>query len=206
MRNRDVHVGLAQAIRIAAALQGSEKGASGGVATLDENGKLSESQIPESLLGGWSYQTTFNADTGIDGRGGELPEPAASNKGWYWVCDTGGTYTPPGGTAPMSVNVGDWLVSDGTSYGKINNTVIDLAARQLAAQASADALQALEYALQLSQQATGPQGEQGEPGPQGDTAPIIHIQQFLVGLNRSNSRYTAVFFSIKIRLLRLFSM
>lgn len=53
---------------------------------------------------------------------------------------------------------------------------------------------------------TGATGVAGRIGPTGSTAPFIYTQHLLIGFDKVFSHYIAAFFSIKIRLLRLFSM
>jgi hypothetical protein len=50
--------------------------------------------------------------------GATLPAAAAGNDSTFVLVTTAGTFTPPGG-ASTSFNVGDWVLSNGTSWQKI---------------------------------------------------------------------------------------
>jgi hypothetical protein len=47
--------------------------------------------------------------------GAALPSASIPNTDFFVVCDSAGTYTPPGGT-PYLVNKGDWFYSDGVNW------------------------------------------------------------------------------------------
>jgi len=89
----------------------SEKGQADGYVPLDANVKISETYLPESVLGGLSYQGTWNANTNTP----TLPT-ASTVKGHYYVVNTDGTYLG------ITYNVGDWVISNGTSWEKVDNT------------------------------------------------------------------------------------
>jgi hypothetical protein len=89
----------------------SEKGQADGYVPLDGNVKISETYLPESVLGGLSYQGTWNANTNTP----TLPTPSTV-KGHYYVVTTDGTYLG------ITYNVGDWVISNGTSWEKVDNT------------------------------------------------------------------------------------
>jgi hypothetical protein len=89
----------------------SQKGVANGVATLDVSSKIPLSQIPESLLGAVNYQGTYNAATNTPA----LPVAAASNKGWYYVVSVAGT------SQGLTLNPGDWVISNGSAWGKVDN-------------------------------------------------------------------------------------
>lgn len=93
----------------------TEKGATNGVATLDGSGKLTSSQIPDSLLGSLSYKGTWNASTNTP----TIPAAAAGNKGYYYVVNVAGSSSVSGIT---DWKIGDWIVSNGTAWEKIDNT------------------------------------------------------------------------------------
>lgn len=82
-----------------------------GVASLDGNGWVPMSQLPPGIIGGLQYQGTYDAATNTPA----LPTPAPENKGYYWVVSVAGTQQG------MDLRVGDWVVSNGTSYDKIDN-------------------------------------------------------------------------------------
>lgn len=104
-------------------------------ATLDENGKLAANQIPEQLLGKVAYKGTFDPTTGLDADGNALPAPAKANLGWYWIASAHGTYTMPGNTAATDFTIGDWAISNGTSYSEVDNSTADPVARAAAQEA-----------------------------------------------------------------------
>lgn len=84
-------------------------------ATLDSNGKIPLTQIPDSLIGSLQYQTTWNADLNLPA----IPTASASNRGWYFVVGTAGE------TIVDSIsnwNLGDWIISNGEAWQKIDNT------------------------------------------------------------------------------------
>ena len=81
----------------------NKKGVANGVASLDSNGKVPTSQLPDSVVGSMEYKGTFNATSGSTISGLE--------KGWYYICSTAGTKNPDGTTGPSDeYSVGDWAV------------------------------------------------------------------------------------------------
>lgn len=119
-KNRANHTGT-QAINtiegLEAALDGkistSEKGASNGVATLDINSKVPMSQVPDALIGSVNYQGNWDPATNTP----TLPAtPAASTRGHYYIASTTGTFNG------VEYNNGDWIISNGTVWGKVDNT------------------------------------------------------------------------------------
>lgn len=86
-------------------------GQPGGVASLDSNGWVPMSQLPPGIIGGLSYQGTYDAATNTP----PLPTPAPANKGFYWVVSVDGTFQG------LQLRVGDWIVSNGIGYDKIDN-------------------------------------------------------------------------------------
>lgn len=79
-----------------------EKGIANGIATLDTNGKVVLTQIPDSVLGQLEYMGTWDLTT----------FPTATQKGQYWIASVNGNgYT-----------VGDWAVWNGTAFDKVDNT------------------------------------------------------------------------------------
>lgn len=89
----------------------SEKGQANGYAPLDGSAKVPIANLPDSVVGQVEYQGTWNAST-------DTPTlPAASGvKGHYYVVSTGGTYET------ITYAVGDWVISNGTSWEKVDNT------------------------------------------------------------------------------------
>lgn len=80
----------------------TEKGSTNGVATLDANGKVTLTQIPDSVLGQLEYQGVWDFTT----------LPTAAQKGQYWVASVSGN----------GYVVGDWAVWNGVSLDKVDNT------------------------------------------------------------------------------------
>lgn len=148
--NAAVHLTTEQAAKIDSAVQSDKLGAANGAATLDANGKLAVNQIPEQLLGKVAYKGTFDPTTGLDDSGNELPAPAKANLGWYWIASADGKYTPPGSTEQIDFTVGDWVISNGTKYGEVDNSTADPVARQSAAtaQTAAESAQTTATAAQ----------------------------------------------------------
>ncbi|OBQ91418.1 hypothetical protein [Mesorhizobium sp. AA23] len=94
---------------------GSEKGNANGYASLDATGKVPAAQLPAALFGAMSYQGTWNAITNSP----TIPAASSANKGQYYKVDTPGATNVSGIT---DWKVGDWIVSNGTSWDKIDNT------------------------------------------------------------------------------------
>lgn len=92
----------------------AQKGFANGLASLDATGKLETSQIPASLIGAANYQGAWNANTN---------SPALSNgsgaKGYYYVVTTAGSTSLDGIT---DWKIGDWAISNGTIWQKVDNT------------------------------------------------------------------------------------
>ena len=94
----------------------SQKGKANGVASLDSNGKVPTSQLPDSVVGSMEYRGTFDATSGLNLIGLE--------KGWYYICSKAGSNNPDGTTGPSDgYSVGDWAVYNGstTGWSKIDN-------------------------------------------------------------------------------------
>lgn len=83
----------------------SEKNQPNGYPGLDGTGKVSMGVIPSALLGGISYQGTWNASSGS--------YPPSPSKGFYWVTSTAGVILG------ISYSVKDWMVYNGTSWDKV---------------------------------------------------------------------------------------
>lgn len=93
----------------------SEKNQPSGYAGLDGSGLLDVAQMPASLLGGVRYQGTWNATTNSPA----IPAAAIGNKGYYYKVATAGT-TSIDGIAVW--DVGDWIISNGTTWDKVDST------------------------------------------------------------------------------------
>jgi hypothetical protein len=90
-------------------------GAANGVMPLGSDGKASTTFLPDAVLGALRYQGTWNATTNTP----NIPAAATGNRGWYFSVNVAGT-TSVGGITEWEV--GDWLVSNGTAWEKIDNT------------------------------------------------------------------------------------
>lgn len=124
----------------------SAKGQANGYASLDGGGKVPNSQLPDSVLGAMSYQGVWNASTNSP----TIPTAAAGNKGWYYVVSVSGTTTV---SSNSDWNVGDWIVSNGTTWDKVDSTdqVSSVAGRQGAiVLTTADLTDAKDMATQAS--------------------------------------------------------
>ncbi len=84
------------------------------------SGKVPLSQLPDAILGQVKYQGTYNASTGNvatgTGVGSALPTAASANLGWYYIVTTAGTQFG------KDFGVGDWIISNGSSWDKVDNT------------------------------------------------------------------------------------
>ena len=91
-----------------AAIPLTQLGAASGVATLDGASRLTLSQIPTSLLGGVSYQGTWNANTNT---------PTLTNG----VGTTGNEYavTTAGTNLGYTFVAGDWVIYNGSTWERI---------------------------------------------------------------------------------------
>lgn len=87
---------------IATKINNSEKGVANGVATLDVNGKVTLTQIPDSVLGQLEYQGVWDFTI----------LPTATQKGQYWIASISGN----------GYVVGDWAVWNGVAFDKVDNT------------------------------------------------------------------------------------
>jgi len=112
-KNGNIAVGL-DSVTNDAQVKRSEMGIANGVATLDASGILSTSQIPPAILGGLSYQGVWNASTNTP----IIPTASSGNKGYYYKVSVAGTTNIDGIT---SWSVGDWIVSNGTTWDKVDN-------------------------------------------------------------------------------------
>jgi hypothetical protein len=93
----------------------ANKGAAGGYASLDGSGKIPTSQLPAAILGALNWQGLWNATTNSPA----IPAASSSNKGYYYKVSVAGTTNVSGIT---DWQVGDWIVSNGTSWDKVDNT------------------------------------------------------------------------------------
>lgn len=91
------------------------KGQANGYAELDATGKVPSGQLPAGLTGALVYQGSWNADTNSP----TIPAASSGNTGYYYVVSVAGTTNIDGIT---NWAVGDWIVSNGLTWDKIDNT------------------------------------------------------------------------------------
>jgi len=88
----------------------SSRGAANGVVPLDASSKIPASYLPSSVTGAVTYKGTYDASTGSNPT---LPSVVGS-QGYYYVV------TVPG-NIPMTLNTGDWVISNGSSWDRVAN-------------------------------------------------------------------------------------
>jgi hypothetical protein len=90
----------------------SSVGEPNGVASLDATGKIPLSEIPDSIIGQVEYMGTWDAFTNTPTLNPLVPE----EKGHYYVVSAAGVF---GG---VDYQVGDWIISNGVIWEKVDNT------------------------------------------------------------------------------------
>jgi hypothetical protein len=93
----------------------ANKGAVSGYCPLDSNAKVATTYLPDSILGALKYQGTWNASTNSPA----IPAAGAGNLGHFYVVSVAGV-TNIDGIADWEI--GDWIVSNGTAWGKVDNS------------------------------------------------------------------------------------
>lgn len=94
----------------------TDVGTADGVCPLDSNTKVDVSYLPDAVIGGMNYQGTWNADTNTP----TLNSPNdPEDKGHYYVVNVAGATNLDGIT---DWQIGDWVVSNGTIWEKLDNT------------------------------------------------------------------------------------
>jgi hypothetical protein len=91
----------------------ANKGVANGYASLDANAKVPTTQLPDSILGQVFYKGTYDANTNTPTLS---TTPASSTKGNYYVVSVAGTFNS------VEYQVGDWIISNGTTWDKVDNT------------------------------------------------------------------------------------
>jgi len=89
----------------------SNKGIANGYAPLDINNKIPLIHLNDAILGQVNYIGLYDASLNVPA----LPS-ATTNKGDYYIVSTAGTQFS------LNLEVGDWIISNGTSYNKVDNT------------------------------------------------------------------------------------
>lgn len=85
-----------------------------GTNNLIVDGKINTKYIPDSVLGQLEYKGTWDASTGTSG--------LTVEKGHYYICSKAGSKYPNASASSVSFAVGDWVVYNGTSWDKVDNT------------------------------------------------------------------------------------
>lgn len=93
----------------------ANKGQANGYAPLGAAAKIDEIYLPDSVLGQVEYQGVWNATTNTP----TIPAASSANKGYYYIVSVSGT-TEIDGISDWTI--GDWIVSNGTAWNKIDNT------------------------------------------------------------------------------------
>ncbi|MGY5253274.1 hypothetical protein [Sphingobacterium spiritivorum] len=91
----------------------SQKAVSNGVATLDVNAKIPISQVPEALIGSVNYRGNWNPASNTPALSAT---PESDTKGHYYISSVTGTFNG------IEYNNGDWIISNGAVWGKVDNT------------------------------------------------------------------------------------
>ena len=89
----------------------SEKGQANGYTPLDAGAKIDTIYLPDSIVGQLQYEGTWDAATNTP----TLADPTTV-KGHYYVVNVEGTYLG------ILYHIGDWIVSNGTIWEKVDNT------------------------------------------------------------------------------------
>lgn len=97
----------------------SAKGQANGYAPLNSSAKIATTYLPDSILGQVEYQGTWAAGTNTP----SIPAASSSNKGHYYIT-TGSVGSGQGYSNVPAVDFqpGDWIISDGTSWTKVDNS------------------------------------------------------------------------------------
>lgn len=90
----------------------ANKGVANGYAPLDSNAKVPLANINDALIGNVSWQGLYDATTNI-------PDlTTVQDKGNYYVCSN----TAQAIRFGLTLNTGDWIISNGTAWEKVDNT------------------------------------------------------------------------------------
>lgn len=113
--NSKILGGIANGAAAGQALSYSQRGASGGVASLDGGGKIPATQLPSSVM---TYEGTFDAS-------GTPASPllngdVAADAGMVYLTSVAGSFNF--GAGAISFAVGDWAVYNGTIWEKSTNS------------------------------------------------------------------------------------
>lgn len=98
-------------VSLPAKLDADQVGVANGVAPLGADGKIANDYISDAILGQVEYKGLWDADQDSPA----LPS-ADTVKGDYYIVTVAGTYNT------VAYEVGDWIISDGTTWGRVKNT------------------------------------------------------------------------------------
>jgi len=90
-----------------------------GMCGLDGAGKVAIAQLPGTVLGAVQFQDVWDADTNNPVIPPADDDPSTGNNGQYYIVSVAGATTIDG---ESDWKVGDWIVSNGTVWKKIDNT------------------------------------------------------------------------------------
>lgn len=82
---------------------------------LDSGGKVFSSNLPDSILGNVKFKSVWNANTNSP----TMPSASSTNTGWYYIVSVAGSTLIDG---ISDWKIGDWIISDGTTWSKVDNT------------------------------------------------------------------------------------
>lgn len=90
----------------------ANKGIANGYVPLNSGTKIDTIYLPDSVLGNVKYQGIWDASSNTPNIG----SPSSTNKGYYYIVSVAGTQFG------LDFQVGDWVISDGTNWDKVDNT------------------------------------------------------------------------------------
>jgi len=97
----------------------TQKGAASGVCPLTAGQVIDEQYLPDSIVGQVEYQGTWTASTNTP----SIPAAASGNKGYYYICSDSVSSGHGYSNVPdVDFATGDWIISNGSSWSKVDNT------------------------------------------------------------------------------------
>lgn len=90
----------------------ANKGIANGYVPLNSGTKIDTIYLPDSVLGNVKYQGIWDASSNTPNIG----SPSSTNKGYYYIVSVAGTQFG------LDFQVGDWVISDGTNWDRVDNT------------------------------------------------------------------------------------
>lgn len=115
------------------------KGTANGYAPLGSDNKIPTIHLPASVIGAVSYQGTWDASLNSP----TIPAASSTNKGYYYKVTVAGSTNVDGQT---DWKIGDWIISNGTTWDKVDNSE---AVTSVAGLVGAISSSALKTALEL---------------------------------------------------------